>query len=80
MARIREIEANEAGLYTRFVYWMTRRKLGRVVVPLKVTAHQPRLVRAMVQMEMGTAAVRSVDLKIKELAAIKAATLIGCPF
>ena len=80
MARIRGVEANEAGIFTRFIYWMTQRKLRRVVLPLKVTAHHPRLLVALGQMEMGQAAAHSVDAKIKALAGIKAATLVGCPF
>ena len=80
MARIRGVEAKEAGLFTRFLYWMTRRKVGRVILPFKVTAHLPRLLVAVGQMEMGQAAVRTVEPKLKALAGIKAATLVGCPF
>jgi len=80
MARIRGVEANEAGLFTRLLYWMTRRKVGRVIVPFKVTAHQPRLLFAVGGMEMGQQALRTVDAKLKVLAEIKAATLVGCPF
>jgi hypothetical protein len=80
MARIRGVEAKEAGLVTRFLYWMTKRKVGRVIVPFKVTAHQPRLLTALGQMEMSQQAVKAVDAKLKTLAGIKAATLVGCPF
>jgi len=80
MARIAGVEKESAGLFTRFVYWMTRRKAGRVILPVKITAHQPRLLRAMGEMEMGQAAVHSVDPILKVLASIKTATLIGCPF
>jgi len=80
MARIRGVEANEAGLFTRFVYWMTRRKVGRVVLPLMVTAHHPRLLRALGEMEAGQMAANSVAAKLKALAGIKAAFLVGCPF
>ena len=80
MARIRGVEANEAGLFTRFLYWMTQRKVGRVILPFKITAHQPRLLFAMGAMEMGQQALRTFDAKLKALAEIKAATLIGCPF
>jgi 4-carboxymuconolactone decarboxylase len=80
MARIQGVEANQAGLFTRFLYWMTRRKVGRVIQPCKITAHQPRLLVAMGGMEMGQQALRSVDAKLKVLAEIKAATLVGCPF
>jgi hypothetical protein len=80
MARIRGLEAAEVGIFTRFLYWMTKRKMRRVVQPIKVTAHHPRLLLAMGQMEMGQAAAHAVDHKLKELAGIKAATLVGCPF
>jgi len=80
VARIRGIEANEAGILTRFLYWMTRRRVGRLIQPSKITAHQPRLLLASGQMEMGQQAVHSVEAKLKVLAEIKAATLVGCPF
>ncbi len=67
-------------MFTRVVYWMTKRKLGRIVLPVQITAHHTRLLRAMGEMEMGQAAAHSVDAKLKELAGIFAATLIGCPF
>lgn len=80
MARIRAVEPREAGLFTRLVYWMTRRKAGRLVLPVRITAHHTRLLRAMGEMEMGQAAARSVDANLKALASIYAAVLIGCPF
>lgn len=80
MARIRGVETNEAGFLTRFLYWMTRRKVGRVIVPAKVTAHQPRLLVAVGRMEVCQQALLTVDAKLKALAEIKAATLVGCPF
>jgi len=86
MARLIGIEPNEASWFTRLVYWFVRRKVGqmagqsRLVEPIKITAHHPRLLRALGQMEMGQEAARTIDSKIKYLAQIKAATLIGCPY
>lgn len=80
MARIHGVEADQAGLFTRFIYWRTRRKVGRLILPSKIAAHQPPLLRASGQMEMGQQAMRTVDAKLKALAEIKAATLVGCPF
>jgi hypothetical protein len=80
MARIPGVESKDAGLLTRFIYWMTRRKLGRVVLPVKITAHQPKLLLPLGQMEMGQQRANAVDARIKALAEIKAATLVGCPF
>ncbi len=86
MARLQGIEPHQAGLFTRLVFWLTRRKIGkiagrpRLVEPVKITAHHPRLLRAYGQMEMGQEAATSVPAPLKALADIKAAMLIGCPF
>jgi len=80
MARIEGVEPSEAGVFTRFLYWMTKRKVGRVILPFRITAHQPRLLRAVGEMEMGQAALKTVDARFKALAGIKTALLIGCPF
>ena len=86
MSRIKGIEPNEAGPFTRIAYWFVRRKMrsltgkDRIAEPVKVAAHHPRLLRAMGQMEMGEAAAHSVPDTLKALAGMKAATMIGCPF
>ncbi|MBZ5592887.1 MAG: hypothetical protein LAP39_11670 [Acidobacteriia bacterium] len=80
MARIAGIEPGQAGLFVRFVYWLTRRKVGRVVLPIKIAAHHPRLLRSVGEMEAGQMAARSVDAALKSLAELKVAMQIGCPF
>ena len=86
MARIPGVEPHEAGWMTRLIYWFARRAVGKVVgqsrlvEPIKVTAHHPRLLKAVGQMEMGQEAATTVDPALKGLASIRAATLIGCPF
>jgi len=80
MARIPGVEPSQASWFIRFAYWMTKRKIGRVVLPVKIMAHQPRLVFGYGQMEMAQAALHSLDETLKELASIKVATMIGCPF
>jgi 4-carboxymuconolactone decarboxylase len=80
------VEPAEAGWFTRLVYWFARRKFrkltgkGRLIEPVKVVAHHPRLLRAMGQMEGGLEAARSVPAELKLLASLQAAMLIGCPF
>ena len=80
MARIQGVEPEQAGWLVRFVYWMVRRKFGKVVLPIKIMAHHPRLLRALGEMETGQMAARSLDAGLKSLASIKTAMLIGCPF
>jgi len=61
-------------------YRFAKRKVGRVPEPLKITAHHPRLFRALAHMELGQEAARLVRAPLKTLAQIKVAMLIGCPF
>ena len=69
-----------SGLFTRIVYGMTKRKLGRVVAPVEVTAHHPRILWGCGQMEQSLAGSSLVDSGLKHLAEVRVATLVGCPF
>ena len=80
MARIPGVEPKEAGLFTRIAYYMTKRRLGRVIMPIKIKAHHPRLLRATAHMELGQEAVKTVPAQLKTLAQVKVALMIGCPF
>jgi len=80
MSRIQGLEPRGASLFIRFVYWMVKRRFGRVIQPIQITAHHPRLLKAMGQMEMGQEAAKTVDAALKALVDIKTAMLIGCPF
>jgi len=86
MAHMKGVEPAEAGWFTRLVYRFVRRKFGkltgkdRLVEPVKIAAHHPQLLNALSKMEGGLAAARSVPAKLKQLASLKAASLVGCPF
>ena len=86
MPYMQGVEPERAGLLMRLVYRLVRRKFGkltgkdRLVEPVKIAAHHPRLLRAMGQMEGGLEAANSVPTEYKRLASLRAATLIGCPF
>ncbi len=84
MARIRGADPSQqgplSGLFTRIVYWLTKRKLGRVVVPVQIVAHHSRLLWGYGQMEQSLASSRLVDASLKDLAQLRVATLVGCPF
>jgi hypothetical protein len=69
-----------SGLFTRIVYGMTKRRLGRVIAPVQVTAHHPRILWGSGQMEQSLAGSALVDAGLKHLAEVRVATLVGCPF
>ena len=84
MARISGAPRNQGGLFRRLfvglVYTLTRRRLGRVIMPIQVTAHHSRIFWGYLQMEQSQMGSKLVDHKVKSLAELRVATLVGCPF
>jgi hypothetical protein len=84
MARISGAPSNQGGpirrLFAGIVYWLTRRRLGHVIMPVQVTAHHSKIFWGYIQMEQSQAGSQLVDAKLKGLAELRVATLVGCPF
>lgn len=80
MPRLDGVDHEHAGLFARIVYFMTKRRLGRVIAPIKIKAHHPRLLRGYVHMELGQQAAHALPAQLKTLADVKVAKMIGCPF
>ena len=70
----------EAGLRTRFIYWLVKRRLGRISLGVRIRARDPKLLELAARMDMHTAASFTVPANLKELAQIKVAVMVGCPF
>ncbi len=84
MARIVGAEPSQQGLFhglfTRVIYSMVKRKLGRVVMPVKIVAHHPKLLWGYGQMEQSLLSSNLVDEALRDLGQLRVATLVGCPF
>src|SRR5260370_42701382 len=84
MARIRGADPSQqgplSGLFTRIVYWLTKRKLGRVVVPEQIVAHHSRLLWGYGQIEQSLAASRLLDASLKYQTHLRYPSLGGSPF
>src|SRR6266403_4400531 len=84
MARIPAADPSQQGLlhgiFTRIIYSMVKRKVGRVVMPVKIAAHHAKLLWGYGQMEQSLFASKLVDAGLKNLAQLRVATLVGCPF
>ena len=84
MARIHGAPSNQGGplrrLFVSLVYSITRRRLGRVVMPVQVAAHHGRVFWGYLQMEQSQLGSKLVAPKLKALAELRVATLVGCPF
>ena len=66
------------GPFLRATYAECRRQYGKVPEPVAVTAHAPLLLAGYSAFEMATQRSRRVDARLKELAELKVAALVGC--
>jgi hypothetical protein len=84
MVRISGVDPKQQGfwngLFTRVIYAMTKRKVGRVVMPVKIAAHRPKILWGYGQMEQSLFSSKLLDAGLKNLAQLRVATLVGCPF
>ena len=67
-------------LFTRLIFALVKRRLGKVPVPMRIMALQPPLVRGGAFMEQAQDAATIVPLRLKKLAQMLTASRVGCPF
>ena len=67
-------------LLARIAFWASKRKLGRVVEPLRVYALSTPVLYGYGQMELAHERMKRVPAHLLRLAQIRVATRIGCPF
>jgi hypothetical protein len=79
MNRATGIPEKEAGLRARIIYWLVKRRLGRIHPGTRLRAHDPKLLELACRMDAHTASEGTVPLVLKELAQIKVAVMVGCP-
>jgi AhpD family alkylhydroperoxidase len=80
MAHIAPRPARGAGLFVRFIYFLVRRRIGRVPAPVGIMAYHRAILAAVGGFELGLERAHDVDVRLKELALVKCASLIGCRF
>jgi len=80
MARLPGVPAAEAPSEVVRVYEAATARFGKLVEPLTIAAHNVEIFRAYVAFEQRFAAAHHLDARLKELATLKTAALIGCPF
>lgn len=68
------------GWFSKFMFWLTNRKLGRLPTPARVTGVHPGVFFGFNMMMMAQAAAETVDPVVKSLVRVQTARLVGCPF
>lgn len=79
-ARIGLVPAADAGPLLRWAYRYSRKRYGTVLGPLLPLGHHPTLLRGTVAMELALQRSDELDWRLKDLAATRAAALVGCEF
>jgi AhpD family alkylhydroperoxidase len=77
-ARLPAVEGG--GPLVRYAYRASRKQTGKVVGPVKVMAHHPRVLAGYGAMEQAVMSSHRCPENLKALAELKAATLTGCDF
>jgi hypothetical protein len=80
MARMTGLERRQAPWHLRWFYRAAQRMFGKELTPVKIQARVPRVVWASILMEACFSARRRVSLRHIQLAKVRAAARIGCPF
>jgi AhpD family alkylhydroperoxidase len=80
VTRIFGLPEKDAGLLGRFAYRFSRRRFGKVPEPVRVTAHHPKVLLGGGAMELALDRSDLVDARLKKLAEMKVALLVGCEF
>jgi hypothetical protein len=78
-SRIHGIENEEAGFWTKFIFWLVKRRMGNIPLSTRIRAHDPRLLTLSEGMSKYTASKGALSSKLKELVQLKVAVMVGCP-
>lgn len=80
MTRIPGVGDAEAGRITRAVFAAAKKRVGRVPEPMRLMAHSTAVMWGNAGFELALGRARAAPARLKNLASIKAASLVGCPF
>jgi hypothetical protein len=80
MARISGLEKKQAPWHLRWFYTVMRKMFNKDLTPAKIQMRLPGVVRGAIAMEAGLSRKRRVSLRYVQLAKVRTAARVGCPF
>ena len=80
MARMTPIERRQVPWHLRWFLSATRKMFGKELTPTKIQARVPRVVWAGILADGALSSKRKISLRYIQLAKVRAASRIGCPF
>lgn len=78
--RINGIDPHDAPESVQPIFEGSRAFFGRVITPTLVMAHRPEILLAHAMLGQAISASTVVEGRLKTLASVRAAQMIGCPF
>ena len=79
MARIPGVPEHRAGFGTRLLLRAIRKRAGKLVETWPIVAHVPGILKGWTLQEWFLDRAREVEPKLRKLAELKVAVLVGCP-
>jgi len=79
MARLEGVK-NGGSILAKIAFFFTKRKVGKVIRPVRIHALHNRLLMGYGQMEMAQEKAKKVEITTKALAQVLCAMRVGCPF
>lgn len=80
MARVAGLEKNRAPWHLRWFYGAMRKMFGKDLTPAKIQMRLPGAVWGGIAMEAALGRKRRVSLRYTQLAKVRTAARVGCPF
>ena len=80
MPRIAGLEKSQAPWHLRWFYNTMRKMFGRDLTPATIQMRVPGLIWGSVGMEAALGRKRRISLRYAQLAKVRAASRVGCPF
>ncbi|HUA18186.1 MAG TPA: hypothetical protein VMB25_05540 [Bryobacteraceae bacterium] len=80
MARVTGLERKQAPWHLRWFYGVMRKMFGKDLTPVKIQMRLPGAIWGGVAMEAGLGRKRRVSLRLLQIAKIRTAARVGCPF
>lgn len=78
MARIEEAKTRNP--LVKAAYAATRKEFGKVITPVQILAHHPKMLAAFGVMDGLAASSNHVEKHLKDLVQLRAALVVDCPF
>lgn len=80
MARIQGVSPDTRNPLLRLIFRTVQKRFGRTVEPLQGYARNGAVLAAMMGLELGMERARRLDARLKQLAELRVAALVGCRF